>query len=448
MIYDADSTSIVTETPAISARMEIERALVGGLIIHPELIDGVAAVVRLVDIADIAAQTVYSCLRDMAIAGQHINEVLAAKELKDRKEFDAIGGYSVFGEMISYDHNAADIMAYADEVRKAAAATERLGAVAAAYGDLVDDGADSDAICSDLVARLSQIERGDLRHLEALTAREILKECLDPGKLAAFIATGYSSIDDLHGGGLAIPSLTVIGAAPSMGKTQLANNLVTRMQKTGKPARVLYLSLEMGRSEMASRFIAMLGGIDLGLVKVIQYGRAPDHVEQMHGPAFDKGAELFADLPLSMFTGGLDADGVREFAARYSGRYDVLILDYLQRVSGKGNQKALERVEAASRACKDIAVQHDVAVITLASLSREGYRDKSAKPDLAHLRECGSIEFDADNVWMLWRNKDDPLARNDLELHVRKQRNGPLDTLHFDFNLHTGRIFEQAGETF
>ena len=435
------SENMVADAPAISARTEIERALVGGLIVHPELINAVSVVARPGDLGDLAARVTYTCIRDMAAAGRYVDRLLTINELKTRKEFDFIGGYDIIREMTELALDVADIMAYADEVRKAAAANERLGAVAQAYGDLVQEGVDSAAVCSNLAARLNQIEHGDLQNREALTTRAILKECLDPGKRAAFVATGYGSVDGLHGGGLAVPSLTVIGAAPSMGKTQLANNLASQMRKGGNPARVLYLSLEMGRSEMACRFIAMLGGIDLGVGKAIQYGRASEHTEQAYGEAFDQGAESFAALPLRMFAGSLDADGVREFAARYGGGYDVLILDYLQRVGGQRNQKALERVEAASRVCKDVAVQHDVAVIAIASLSRDGYRDKATKPDLVHLRECGSIEFDADNIWMLWRDRNDSSAR--LELCVRKQRNGPLDTLGLDFDLRTGRISER-----
>lgn len=431
------------DAPAISARQEIERALVGGLLNRPECVKDVAAVVQPAHFGDMAAKAVYACIRDMAALGGHIDLLLVVNELKNRQEFDVIGGYDLIHALTDYVPDAAGVLAYAEEVRKAAMTNERLGAVAGAYCELFRDGADSGAVCTDLIARLNQIDRDDWQRREALTAREILRECLDPGKRAALIETGFEAMDGVLGGGLAVPSLTVIGAAPSMGKTQLANNLATKMRKNGNPARVLYLSLEMGKPEMACRFIAMLGGIDLGAAKNIQYGRASDYTERTHGAAFDRGAELFADLSILMFAGSLDADGVREFAARYSGRYDVLILDYLQRVGGQRNQKALERVEAASRACKDIAVQHDVAVIALASLSREGYRDKTVKPDLAHLRECGTIEFDADNILMLWRNKDDAPTREVLELHVRKQRNGPLDTLFFDFNLHTGRISER-----
>lgn len=434
--------------PAISARVEIERALVGGLLNWPDCIKDVAAIVQPRHIADVQARTVYACMRDMVALGKYVDLVLMVNELQARHEFDALGGYGFINEITQNIPDAASIPAYADEIRRAAASNERLGAVAHAYGDLVQDGTDSGAVCADLIVRLNQISRDDWQKREALTAREILKECLDPGERAAFIATGFKTLDGLHGGGLAIPSFTVIGAGPSMGKTQLANNLAVRMRKNDQPARVLYLSLEMGRAEMACRFIAMLSGTNLGAVKAIQYGRASDHVEQMHGGAFDQGAEKFASLPLLMFTGSLDADGVQEFAARYNGRYDVLVLDYLQRVGGQKTQRTLERVEAASRVCKDIAVQHDVAVIALASLSREGYRDKSVKPDLAHLRECGTIEFDADNIWMLWRNKDDLPTRDVLELHVRKQRNGPLDTLNLDFDLGTGQISERREEAF
>lgn len=443
-MFDDATDTMVDDSPAISARAEVERALVGGLLNRPDCIMAVAAVVQSAHIGDIQARTVYSCLRDMFALGKHVDLILVVNELKSRREFDALGGYGFIDEIAEHRPDTASVLAYAEEVRKAAIGNECLGAIAQAYGDLVQDGTNFGPVCADLMARLKQIERGDLHKREALTSAEIIRECLAPGAQAALVSTGYESLDGVHGGGLAMPSLTVIGAAPSVGKTQLANNLAVRMRKDDQPARVLYLSLEMGKAEMACRFISMLGGIDLGAAKAIQYRRAGEHTERMFGDAFDRGTQGFASRPIVMFNGSLDADGVRELAERYAERCDVLILDYLQRIGGTKNQKALERVEAASRTCKDIAVQHDIAVVALASLSREGYRDKTAKPDLVHLRECGNIEFDADNVWMLWRDKDDPATRDVLELHVRKQRNGPLDTLNFDFDLRTGRIAEVA----
>ncbi len=158
------------------------------------------------------------------------------------------------------------------------------------------------------------------------------------------------------------------------------------------------------------------------------------------GTLFEKGA--VAGLSILLATGSYDVEGIQELAARYEGRYDVIIVDYLQRIGGTRGQRTLDRVEAASRACKDIAVDYNVPVIAAASLNREGYRDKSTRPDLAHLRECGNIEFDADFVWMLWRDKHDAVTRETLELHIRKQRNGPLGMGECHFDLPTGRITE------
>lgn len=442
-MYDAD-VEVLDQLYTPTTRTGFERGLVGGLLVYPNYLEDVAPIVQPAHIGDSAARIVYGVMRDLVAFGKPFDLLLIQNEIVNRGELAAAGGLSGLSAFMNLAPALpTTVVTYAKEVRKAAVESERYGVVLSACAELKTGVADSGAVCNDLVAKLQQIDRGDLTGREARTTKQILADCLDPAKRGSFVATGWRGLDLIHGGGLADGSLTVIGAGPSIGKTQVLNNIACLSRKDGKPARVLFLSLEMGEAELTSRFLAILGNLNLGAVKNLQYGLAGDYSEKLHRKAFEAGAKAFDELPLLMFSGSLDADGLREMAARYARRYDLLIVDYLQRLDGPKGQKTLDRVEAASRACKDIAVQYNVPVITAASLNREGYRDKQVKPDLANLRECGNIEFDADNAWMLWRDKDNPMRREELELHIRKQRNGPLDCLLFDMHLATGRIVER-----
>ncbi len=425
---------------------DMECALVGALLLCPEELPAVLPIVRPDDLSHEPARRVYEAITFMAGGGVPIDAVLLARELKQRGTFEAVGGVTGLSAFTDATASGANAKHYAECVAKAARERRQSAVIVRAYQELSAGGADHDGICRDLIAELQAANASAMRRREAKLASEIILDCLDTEKTDSFVSTGYRALDGVHGGGLSTGSLTVIGAAPSVGKSQFSINLATRMKREDAAARVLYLSLEMAEAELMCRFVALLGEATLGAIKTIFHRRAHGHTLDAYGWQFEQGARRVGELPLRMLCGGMDADGLRETAARYAGRYDVLIVDYLQRVAGQKGQKTLERVEAASRACKDIAVEHGAAVIAIASLNRDGYRDRSVKPDLAHLRECGNIEFDADNVWMLWREKASGTNQEALELHVRKQRNGPLDVVNFEFDLPVGRIWESGNE--
>ncbi len=170
-------------------------------------------------------------------------------------------------------------------------------------------------------------------------------------------------------------------------------------------------------------------------------GNAKDYTWKTFGWSFDVGKQAAEKLPIRTIYGAFKPEDLVALAARYAGRIDVMVVDYLQLVSGEKGQKTLDRVAAASRVCKQIALSNDIHVIAISSLNRDGYR-QDAKPTLASLRETGNIEFDADNVWLLWRKKEPGVNLEDMEADIVKQRNGPLDMITFRFELTSGIITE------
>jgi replicative DNA helicase len=425
-----------------SAAGEMEFALVGSLILSPEELPRVAALLRPDDFQNKQARLVYETIRFLGADGRPADLVLIVDDLRRRGELDEAGGAVGITAFTEAAISGANAQHYAEKVADASRERKQRAAIEAAYL-AIDGGEKAAAVVAELRSDLETAEMSGGRNLEARPIAEVIAECLRNEAPAAAITTGYEQWDLLHGGGLATGDVTVIGAAPSIGKSQFAINLEARMRRSGAPARSLHVSMEMTARDITARFIAMLGGMNTVTARTMLRGSARDYTWENYGWSFEAGRQLAEKLSVKTVYGAFKPEDLAALAARYAGRIDVMVVDYLQLVAGEKNQKTLDRVAAASRACKQIALANDIHVIAISSLNRDGYRH-DAKPTLASLRETGNIEFDADNVWLLWRKKEPGANVEDLEADIVKQRNGPLDMIAFRFELASGIIAEKG----
>lgn len=426
--------------PPMVDSQEMECALVGSLILAPEELPHVVALVRPDDFHHKPARILFETIRFLGAEGQPVDPILIVDDLRRQGKFSEVGGVLGISGFTDVATSGANAQYYAGRVADASRERKQRAAVENAY--LALHGGEKPAT---VVAELrSDLETADMtggRNLEAQSIADVIEECLSAEAPSAAITTGYEQWDLLHGGGLATGDVTVIGAAPSVGKSQFAINLEARMKREGKPARILHVSMEMPARDITARFIAMLGNMNTVTARTMLKGSAQDYTWKSYGWSFDVGRQAAEKLPIKTIYGAFKPEDLVALAARYAGRIDVMVVDYLQLVSGEKDQKTLDRVATASRVCKQIALTNGIHVIAISSLNRDGYR-QDAKPTLASLRETGNIEFDADNVWLLWRKKEPGVNEEDMEAGIVKQRNGPLDMITFRFELTSGIITE------
>lgn len=425
--------------------IDAEDSLVGALILAPKEYPIVAAIVKPEDFAKEQARMVFEAIRFLSSEGTPIDPVLIRDELRRSGNLEAVGGIAGLNSLSDAATSGANAKFYAECVARAARERRVRQAIVKAHMSL-EIGNDIDDVCGELRADLKEAEANDIRRLNARPIFDITMDQLDPEKKRDLIATGFNILDICHGGGIARGSLTIVGAAPSVGKTQFVINLIPAFQYQNSPARVLHVSMEMGETEMVQRLVAIMGGLNISTTKQFFQATAAKYTRDKFGDRFQRGLKAMKGVPMRMISGSFTPDELRAIANRYSGRFDVMIVDYVQRCKGEKGQPTRDRVESATRACKDIAMEHDAAVIAIASLNRDGYKESGAKPDMQHLRESGNIEFDADNIWMLWRQKNTSVTTEDMELYIRKQRNGPLAKVVYDFELPTGTITEKPEE--
>jgi len=273
------------------------------------------------------------------------------------------------------------------------------------------------------------------------------------------VATGFNDINRKLGG-LQKSDLIILAGRPAMGKTALATNIgFNAAQKgidpdTGSNFRVAFFSMEMSSEQLATRIMAEQSGISSdrirrGDVKTEEFGRIVEAAHEMNKVPF-----FIDDTP------ALTVPMLRTRARRLKRQHglDLIIIDYLQLMRGagsKGSENRVQEISEITRGLKAIAKELDVPVVALSQLSRAVEARDDKRPQLADLRESGSIEQDADVVMFVFREEyyherkkpDEEDAKefsewmskaerihNKAELIIAKQRHGPIGTidLHFD----------------
>ena len=263
------------------------------------------------------------------------------------------------------------------------------------------------------------------------------------------LATGWTDFDKMTSG-LHENQFIIIAARPAMGKTAFALNLATNVATSSKKT-VAVFNLEMGAEQLANRMLSSLGQIE-GYKFMSGKLNNNDYVK------FNEALSQLEDTKIYMDdTPGITIGEIRSKCRRLktsSSGLDLVIIDYLQLISGGKNYGANRQQEVSdiSRSLKMLAMELNIPVIALSQLSRSVEAREDKRPLMSDLRESGSIEQDADIVAFLYR--DDYYkkeARTDSntsisELIVGKHRNGTTGTINLLFKRDTSTFLNFTNE--
>lgn len=261
----------------------------------------------------------------------------------------------------------------------------------------------------------------------------------------SIIPTGFADLDKQLHGGLKAGQVCVVAARPAVGKSVFGLNVAAYASiKRGIPA--VFYSLEMSRLELATRLMASQAKVPLDRLQEGQINDLDDEKIKAH-------IEEIKDAPLYIDdTPGVDismlASSIRFMRRRFG--VQLVVLDYLQLVAGrKGEKSRQEEVSHVSRTLKLIAKQEGVAIIAIAQLNRNSETRTSGKPQIADLRESGSIEQDADLVILLHREDQydaDSERKGEADFHLVKNRGGTTNVLPVAFLGHYSMFGDMAHE--
>lgn len=403
--------------------LDAEQSVLGGLLIDNSAID------RMGDLEESAFYTeshrlIYRTIRKQAASSKTWDVITVAEMLEVDKRLGSVGGLVYIGGLAQNVPSAANIRRYAEIVREHSIRREIMAA-AAELTELVSNKGDVSEAMDKAQSRLLAITEGtktdEPRHIAEIVRDHLntLETRLEGATKG--IPTGLDELDTILNGGWHRGQVIVMAARPSMGKTALSLHNATHAAKSGYG--VLYLSMEMVGSELADRAIAALGRISLGNVLT-------GNLKADEWDGITRAVGKVQDIALHvMDKAGLNFYQVATVARRHKRKHglDVLVVDYLQLMSGADDEKRHAQIEEITRNLKTLAKELDVAVILLSQLSRK--TEESRRPKLSHLRDSGSIEQDADVVLFIHREEvDNPDTqwKNYADIHIAKNRQGAL----------------------
>ncbi|MDP2656062.1 MAG: replicative DNA helicase [bacterium] len=429
--------------------VEAEQSLLGALLIDKEAIHKMADMITDEDFYKDIHRIIFSAMVDLYAKHDPIDLLSLGNRLEEKKQLEMIGGRSYLIGLANNVPTASNVVHYAEIVQKKST-LRRLQAAASYIMKLsFEEENDVEVTLDDSERKIFSVSQRLLK--KAFTSiREVLSDAFEriddmhkeKGKLRG-LTTGFSDLDKSLAG-LQKSDLLILAARPSVGKTSLALDLA-RNAALNANASVGFFSLEMSKDQLVDRMICAQAGVDLWKMRTGKLSDRPESDDfNRIGTAIDQlsNAKIFIDD-----TPSANIMEIRTKARRLKSEHglDLIILDYLQLMEGRagGNDGRTQEVSEISRGLKSIARELDVPFIALSQLNRAVELSKPAIPKMAHLRESGSIEQDADVVLFIYRKAADRNYRPDqlndqdkytAEIHIAKHRNGPtgIVSLFFD----------------
>ena len=278
---------------------------------------------------------------------------------------------------------------------------------------------------------LGQRNSGDfmpIRQVVINTLENIERASKTKGNVTG-IPTGFTDLD-YKTSGLQNSDFILIAARPSMGKTAFVLNIAQYMAFK-KDKAVAIFSLEMSREQLMNRLLSMESKVDS------QHLRTGNLKDDEWSKLIESAGMIGESRLMIDDTPGISIGEMRSKCRKYKLEHglDIIIIDYLQLMSGSGKSSSESRqqeISDISRSLKALARELNVPVVALSQLSRAVEQRTDHRPMLSDLRESGAIEQDADVVMFIYRddyyNKDSE-NKGIAEIIIAKQRNGPIGTV-------------------
>jgi replicative DNA helicase len=383
---------------------------------------------------------IYDAMIDVS-KSQPIDIVTLSEQLTATQVIDLVGGIAYLMQLGDFVPTTSHAAAYAKIIREHSNRRRvievSMDAIDKAYKLDSDPQTIVDDISSSLTGDISSTDTLDAIHIDESIESVIEEiESRDANHKMSGIATGWNSLDTMTGGWRK-GELIVVGARPSMGKSAFALALSRRAAGSGN--KMLFISVEMSMDMTTQRLLALETGIDLR--RISNAALTSDEIYRLRCGR----ADLY-DLPLYISAKNpMTVNDVRSVAVRMNAKHglDMVVIDYLQMIETKGVNRVNE-IGAISRALKGMARELNIPVMVLSSLNRKSDTRDDKRPVMSDLRESGDIESDADIALFLYRPSyymsGDPPPIDEVEIIIRKNRNGPIGTASLEYNPSIGRF--------
>jgi replicative DNA helicase len=408
---------------------EAERGVLGGVLKDNAVFGDVVQILRTDNFYSDAHQKIFQAMTALYEKGHPIDLITLADQLKQVQQIEDVGGYPYLGGLWEEIPTAANAEYYARIVRDKSIVRSLIHATTEILRDSYDQAQPADELLEGAERKILDIAQHGLTG-QTITLQEAMREAFDridsrvqQGDLdPSGLRTGYIDLDEITAG-FHNSELVIVAARPSVGKTSLALNFARHIAVDEKQP-LFFVSLEQSRIEIAERLLCCESRVDS---HKLRKGSLNQHDIQKLA---DAGALLSKTKLFIDDSPGQSMLRISASARRLKLRHGIKIVmvDYLQLIEPDNRRDSRqEQVAQISRRLKFLAKELNIPVIALAQLNR-GLEDRQGhEPRLSDLRESGSIEQDADTVFLIHRPETHEPGQHEgvVEIIIGKQRNGP-----------------------
>jgi replicative DNA helicase len=432
--------------------IDAERAVLGAMLVRPQSV-GSAIEVLHGNVNDLffvpAHQVIFDGILSLFSANKAIDRVTLMNEIGANKALESVGNESYLTELIGAVPISANIEYYAEIVLEKALRRKLIDlcALISSQSYQGEEGV-SDLLDSAEKEIFSLNEQRQTNRIYAVSELvndgvERIEQQIKSTSGITGLATGYTELDAKLSG-LQRSDMIILAARPSVGKTAFALNIAANAAMEGKS--ILLYSLEMAKEQLVQRLLCMVGKVDSDRLR-------KGFLAKHEFPKIQAAAAKLMDAKIFIDeSAGLTPLELRSKSRRHASQHplDLIIIDYMQlmHVSGRTENRQNE-ISFISRSIKGLARELSVPIVTLSQLSREAEKDDRGLPKLAHLRESGAIEQDADVVIILARppSTDREERDNVIIVNIAKQRNGPTGRFELLFKSNIQRFENMASSS-
>ncbi len=429
-----------TNEQALPHSLEAERSVLGLILVAPDLMNqamGAGATgLQPRDFYRSGHRHIFGAMQELFERGIAIDPVTVKDWLETRGQLAEAGGLEYLMQLMDGMPRLDHLGAYADLVREKSLQRSLFDAGQEIARAALAGGEASQALLNDAERRIFEAGGAhltrDYKSLEEV-GREMAEVILRVKRgepMAAGVPTGFTRFDEMTTG-LQPGQLWVLAARPGVGKTSFALTLALNAARRGHG--VLLFSLEMTAHEIYSRLLCSEGDIDMHKFRASML--SPAEKDRMM-----ETKDYIETLPLYIDDGAGTTHPLMRAKARRLAKdrkLDLVIVDYLQIMGSASKRTENRAIEIAemSKGLKEMAKELRLPVLALSQLNRAAdKRGADEPPLLSDLRESGAIEQDADLVAFLQRNtRAEPPECFKTEVHIAKQRNGPVGKLYLTF---------------
>ena len=423
---------------------ELERAVLGGLMLETERYDNVRLVISHADFQGKDHQSIFESMGDLVNAGKPLDPITVADRLDSKNLLTRAGGKNYLIELASSSPSAANLETYAELIRQKSI-SRKLMKIDSEIAELIvnPQGKDASGLLDEAESKIfslnDEAERTstNIQTLENLIEKSIdrLNELSQSGSSLIGFSSGFKDLNK-QTQGLQRGDLIVVAGRPSMGKTSFAMNIAENfLLNEDVKGGVLVFSLEMPGESLTTRLLA-------SHAKINQQNVRSASLSNEELKRFMDSSSKLRELPLYIDDSSLLSPMELRARARRVSRQEehglsLIVVDYLQLMQLPGStENRVNQISEISRSLKALAKELNVPVIALSQLNRAVEQRPNKRPMMADLRDSGAIEQDADLILFIYRDEvynEDSEEGNKAEIIIGKQRNGPIGTVNLSF---------------